>query len=151
MPGFANVHPLQPDHTIQGCLELLAKAETYLADITGMDRMSFQPAAGSHGEFAGLLLIKAYHEDRNDHRRKKIIVPDSAHGTNPASAALAGFDVVNIPSGPDGLVDIAALKDAVGDDTAGLMLTNPNTVGLFEKNILAITDIVHQAGGLVSL
>ncbi len=149
LPGFTNIHPLQPDDTVQGCLELLALTEKYLCAITGMDRMTLQPAAGSHGEFTGLLLIKSYHKDRNDEKRKVILVPDSAHGTNPASAALAGFTVVNIPSNADGLVDIGALKAAVGEDTAGLMLTNPNTVGLFEKNILEITDIVHKAGGLV--
>lgn len=113
-----------------------------------MDAMTFQPAAGAHGEFTGLLLIKAYHTHRNDTARTKIIVPDSAHGTNPASAVMAGFTVVNIPSGPDGCVDVEALRQAVGADTAGLMLTNPNTVGIFDKNILEITKIVHDAGGL---
>ncbi len=149
LPGFTNIHPLQPDDTVQGCLEVLALTEKYLCSITGMDRMTLQPAAGSHGEFTGLLLIKSYHQDRNDEKRKVILVPDSAHGTNPASAALAGFTVVNIPSDANGLVDIGALKSAVGEDTAGLMLTNPNTVGLFDKNILEITDIIHKAGGLV--
>lgn len=110
--------------------------------------MTFQPAAGAHGEFTGLLLIKAYHKHRGDQKRTKIIVPDSAHGTNPASATMAGFTVVSIPSREDGCVDLEKLKAAVGDDTAGLMLTNPNTVGLFDKNILEITRIVHDAGGL---
>lgn len=113
-----------------------------------MDAMIFQPAAGAHGEFTGLLLIKAYHVHRGDAARTKIIVPDSAHGTNPASAVMAGFTVVNIPSSPDGCVDVEALRAAVGPDTAGLMLTNPNTVGIFDKNILEITKIVHDAGGL---
>ena len=148
LPGFAQVHPLQPRETVEGCLEVLALAEKYLCAITGMDRMTFQPAAGAHGEFTGLLLIKQYHTLRGDGKRNKILVPDSAHGTNPASAAMAGFQVVNIPSSPDGCVDLEALRQAVGDDTAGLMLTNPNTVGLFDKNILEITRIVHQAGGL---
>lgn len=149
LPGFTDIHPLQPAETAQGCLELLALAERDFCEITAMDRMSFQPAAGSHGEFTGLLLIKAYHHERGDHQRTKIIVPDSAHGTNPASATMAGFTVVNIASGEDGLVDLAALKAAIGGDTAGLMLTNPNTVGLFEKDILEITRLVHEAGGLV--
>ena len=113
-----------------------------------MDGMTFQPAAGAHGEFTGLLLIKAYHTHRQDTARTKIIVPDSAHGTNPASAVMAGYTVVNIPSGADGCVDVEALRAAVGPDTAGLMLTNPNTVGIFDKNILEITKIVHEAGGL---
>ena len=110
--------------------------------------MTFQPAAGAHGEFTGVLLIKQYHDVRGDHQRTKIIVPDSAHGTNPATAAMCGYQVVNIPSGADGCVDLDALRAAVGPDTAGLMLTNPNTVGIFDKNILEITKIVHDAGGL---
>lgn len=146
--GFLKVHPLQSDETVQGCLEVLARAEQYLCEITGMDAMTFQPAAGAHGEFTGMLLIKAYHASRGDEKRTKIIVPDSAHGTNPASASMAGFTIVNIPSREDGCVDLEKLKAAVGDDTAGLMLTNPNTVGLFDKNILDITRIVHEAGGL---
>ena len=113
-----------------------------------MDAMTFQPAAGAHGEFTGLLLIRAYHESRGDVKRTKIIVPDSAHGTNPASATMAGYQVINIPSTKEGCVDLEALRAAVGEDTAGLMLTNPNTVGLFDKNILEITRIVHESGGL---
>lgn len=148
LPGFTDIHPLQPAHTAQGCLRVLKSAEKMLCEITGMDGMVFQPAAGAHGEFTGLLLIKAYHRSRGDKKRTRIIVPDSAHGTNPASAAMAGFQVVNIPSAPDGCVDLKALKQAAGDDTAGLMLTNPNTLGLFDKNILEITRIVHGAGGL---
>ena len=148
LPGFAGVHPLQPAKTAEGCQEVLSLSETLLCEITGMDAMTFQPAAGAHGEFTGLLLIKAYHQDRGDAARTKIIVPDSAHGTNPASAAMAGYQVVNIPSAPDGCVDLEALRAAVGPDTAGLMLTNPNTVGLFDPNILEITQIVHEAGGL---
>lgn len=148
LPGFTEVHPLQPEHTVQGCLEVIGTIEKYLCEITRMDRMTMQPAAGSHGEFTGLLLIKAYHESRGDTKRTKIIVPDSAHGTNPASAAMAGYSVVSVPSGPDGCVDIEKLKEAAGDDVAGLMLTNPNTVGLFDKNILEITEIIHQCGGL---
>ncbi len=148
LPGFTGVHPLQPLGTAEGCLEALGLAGEYLCEITGMDAMTFQPAAGAHGEFTGMLMIKAWHRSRGDSARTKIIVPDSAHGTNPASAAMAGFTVVNIPSGEDGCVDLAALRAAVGPDTAGLMLTNPNTVGLFDKNILEITEIVRRAGGL---
>ncbi len=148
LPGFTGIHPLQPVGTVQGCLDVLKRAQELLCEITGMDDMTMQPAAGAHGEFTGLLLIKAYHESRGDKKRTKIIVPDSAHGTNPASAVMAGFEVVNIPSGADGCVDLDKLREAVGDDTAGLMLTNPNTVGLFDRNILEITSIVHKAGGL---
>ena len=148
LPGFTGVHPLQPEETVQGCLEVLVKAEELLCEITGMDQMTFQPAAGAHGEFTGLLLIKAYHHSRGDEKRTKIIVPDSVHGTNPASATMAGYSVVSIPSREDGCVDLDKLKEAVGEDTAGLMLTNPNTVGLFDKNILEITRIVHDGGGL---
>lgn len=148
LPGFTQIHPLQPEHSVQGCLEVLKKSEEYLCEITGMDGMTFQPAAGAHGEFTGLMLIKAYHESRGDEKRTKIIVPDSAHGTNPASATMAGYKVVSIASAPDGGVDLEALKAACGEYTAGLMLTNPNTVGLFDKNILKITEIVHECGGL---
>ena len=148
LPGFTQVHPLQPAETVQGCLEALALAEQYLCEITGMDAMSFQPCAGAHGEFTGLLLIKRYHDLRGDTKRTKIIVPDSAHGTNPASAAMLGYQVVSIASDANGCVDLDRLRAAVGPDTAGLMLTNPNTVGLFDRNILAITEIVHAAGGL---
>lgn len=148
LPEFTNIHPLQPEDTMEGCIEVMNLTKKYLCEITGMDDMTLQPAAGAHGEFTGLLLIKAYHESRGDFKRKKIIVPDSAHGTNPASAVMAGFTVVSIKSGEDGLVDLDKLREAVGDDTAGLMLTNPNTVGLFDKNILEITKIVHEAGAL---
>lgn len=148
LPGFARIHPLQPEETVQGCLHVLHDAERVFCEITGMDAMTFQPAAGAHGEFTGLLLIRAYHESRGDVKRTKIIVPDSAHGTNPASATMAGYQVINIPSTKEGCVDLEALKAAVGEDTAGLMLTNPNTVGLFDKNILEITRIVHESGGL---
>lgn len=148
LSGFTDIHPLQPEHTVQGSLAVMQVAEKYLCEITGMDNMDFQPAAGAHGEFTGLKLIWAYHQYRNDTKRDKIIVPDSAHGTNPASAAMAGFTVINVPSTEDGLVDVEALRLAVGEDTAGFMLTNPNTVGLFEKDILEITSIIHEAGGL---
>ncbi len=148
LPGFTQIHPLAPDHTVEGCKEALDTAKAYLCEITGMDDMTFQPAAGAHGEFTGVLLIKQYHDARGDSKRKKIIVPDSAHGTNPATAAMCGYDVVNIPSAPNGCVDLEALKAVLGEDTAGLMLTNPNTVGIFDENILEITRLVHEAGGL---
>ncbi|MDL2214104.1 aminomethyl-transferring glycine dehydrogenase subunit GcvPB [Clostridia bacterium OttesenSCG-928-O13] len=149
LPGFTDIHPLQPDNTVQGALEVLHLAEKYLGEITGMDAMTFQPAAGAHGELTGVMLIKKYHQSKGDFGRTKIIVPDSAHGTNPATAVMCGMTVINIPSGEDGCVDLDKLREAVGKDTAGLMLTNPNTLGIFEKDILEITKIVHDAGGLV--
>ena len=148
LPGFTGVHPLQPTSTVQGCIEALTLAEKLLCEITGMDAMTFQPAAGAHGEFTGIMLIKAWHDSKFAEGRNKIIVPDSAHGTNPATAAMTGYEVINIPSGPDGCVDLDALRASVGADTAALMLTNPNTVGLFEKDIAEITRLVHKAGGL---
>lgn len=148
LEGFAAVHPLQPEHTVQGSLEVIQTLEKYLCEITGMDRLTLQPAAGAHGEFTGLLLMKAYHHARGDQKRTKIIVPDSAHGTNPASASMCGFKIVNVESGPDGCVDLEKLATVCDDEVAGLMLTNPNTVGLFDKNITAITNMVHECGGL---
>ena len=148
LPGFTQLHPLQPVETAQGALEALHVLGSELGEIFGMDAVTFQPAAGAHGEFTGVLLIKAYHTDRGDTARTKIIVPDSAHGTNPATAAMCGYQVVNIASGPDGCVDLDALRAVLGEDTAGLMLTNPNTVGIFDHNILEITRLVHEAGGL---
>ena len=148
LPGFTNIHPLAPAHTVSGCREVLDTAAQYLCRIAGMDGMTFQPAAGAHGEFTGVLLIKQYHDARGDSKRTKIIVPDSAHGTNPATAAMCGYQVVNIPSAPNGCVDLEALRAVLGEDTAGLMLTNPNTVGIFDENILEITRLVHEAGGL---
>ncbi len=148
LPGFASIHPLQPEETVQGCLEALDLAAQYLCEITGMDDMTFQPAAGAHGELTGLMLIKKYHQANGHEGRVNILVPDSAHGTNPASATMAGFHVVSIPSLPNGCVDIEALRQAADEHTAGLMLTNPNTVGLFDPNITEITEIVHKSGGL---
>ena len=148
LPGFTGVHPLAPAYATEGCVEALDTARELLCEITGMDDMTFQPAAGAHGEFTGVLLIKQYHDARGDKKRTKIIVPDSAHGTNPATAAMCGYQIVNIPSAPNGCVDLDALKKVLGEDTAGLMLTNPNTVGIFDENILEITRLVHEAGGL---
>lgn len=148
MKEFTEIHPLQSEETVQGALEALYTTQHLLADITGMDEATLQPAAGAHGEYTGLLLIRAYHLAKGDTKRTKIIVPDSAHGTNPASATMAGFSVVPVKSNDQGGVDLEALREAVGDDTAGLMLTNPNTLGIFDPNILEITKIVHDAGGL---
>lgn len=147
--GFANIHPLQPQATVQGALELMYELDGMLSEISGMDRVSLQPAAGAHGELTGLMIIKAYHENRGDKKRNKIIVPDSAHGTNPASAAVAGFEIVEIESDEHGAVDLDKLKAVLNDDIAGLMLTNPSTLGLFETNIKQIADLVHEAGGLL--
>ena len=149
LKGFVSVHPYQPYETIQGCLEVLYKTSEMLAEITGMSKFSLQPAAGAHGELTGLMIIKAFHKYNGNVNRKKILVPDSSHGTNPASAALAGFNVVQIKSNKDGNVDIDDLKLHVSDDVAGLMLTNPNTLGLFENQIKEIADIIHEAGGLL--
>ncbi len=149
LDGFKNIHPLQSEETVQGALKLMYELDKALCEIAGMDKMTLQPAAGAHGEFTGLTLIKAYHENRGDTKRTKIIVPDSAHGTNPASAIMAGFDTIEIKSTKDGLVDIESLKAALSDEVAGLMLTNPNTLGLFEKDIKEIADLVHGCGGLL--
>lgn len=149
LDGFAKVHPYQPEETVQGCLELLYNMDKMLAEITGMERVSLQPAAGAHGELAGLMIMKAYHEHRGETGRTKIVVPDSAHGTNPASAAVAGFDVIEVKSNARGGVDLEALKAVMSEEIAGLMLTNPSTLGLFEENIREIADIVHRAGGLL--
>jgi glycine dehydrogenase subunit 2 len=148
LPGFSRIHPLQPKDTVRGCREVLDRAKDLLCEITGMDDMTFQPAAGAHGEYTGLLLIKKYHELRGDSKRVRVLIPDSAHGTNPASAAMVGFTVTTIPSDKDGLVDLTAFRAALDDTVAGLMLTNPNTVGIFDANILEITRLVHEAGGL---
>ncbi|WP_276495653.1 aminomethyl-transferring glycine dehydrogenase subunit GcvPB [Acetobacterium wieringae] len=147
--GFTGVHPYQPEQTVQGCLEVLYQTDRMLAEITGMERVSLQPAAGAHGEMAGLMIIKAYHQHRGDTKRQKIVVPDSSHGTNPASAAVVGFDVIEVKSNPAGGVDLEALQAVMSDEIAGLMLTNPSTLGLFEENIVEIAKIVHQTGGLL--
>lgn len=147
--GFSAIHPYQPEKTAQGCLEILYSMDKMLSEITGMERVSLQPAAGAHGEMTGLMIMKAYHMYRGDLKRTKIVVPDSAHGTNPASAAMAGFNVIEVKSNDLGGVDIEALKAVMSDEIAGLMLTNPNTLGLFEENILEISEIVHKAGGLL--
>ena len=149
LKGFTKVHPLQSADTLSGCVKVCKMLSESLKEITGMDACTLQPAAGAHGEFTGLLLIKKYHESGGDFGRKKIIVPDSAHGTNPASAAMAGFEVVEVKSNSEKGVDVEQLRQIVGEDTAALMLTNPTTLGLFEKNIVEIADIIHKAGGLL--
>lgn len=149
MEGFSQVHPLQDPKSVQGSLEVIYRMDRLLSEILGMERVTLQPAAGAQGEMTGLMIIKAYHMSRNDEKRVKIIVPDSSHGTNPASAALAGFEVVHIPSDDKGCVDLAALESVLDDTVAGLMLTNPNTLGLFEENILKISEMVHKCGGLL--
>lgn len=148
-PGFNLIHPYQPEATVQGALELMYNLQEQLQEITAMDKVTLQPAAGAHGELTGLTLIKAYHESNKDFNRKKVIVPDSAHGTNPASAVVAGFEPITVKSNQNGNVDVEALKEVVGQDTAALMLTNPNTIGLFEKDIIEIAKIVHDAGGML--
>ena len=149
LDGFSNIHPYQDESTVQGALKLMHSLSNMLCEITGMDDFSLQPAAGAHGELAGLMIIKEYHKKNGDQKRKNIIVPDSAHGTNPASAKVAGFDIVEIKSTKEGKVDLESLKKALNSQTAGLMLTNPNTLGIFEDDIEEISKLVHEAGGLL--
>ncbi|MEG0741381.1 MAG: aminomethyl-transferring glycine dehydrogenase subunit GcvPB [Clostridia bacterium] len=149
LSGFTDTHPLAPESATEGCRSVLRELEHDLCEVTGMDAFTLQPAAGAHGEFAGMLCIKAYHEARGDTKRTKILVPDSAHGTNPASAAMAGYEVVSVQSREDGCVDLEHLASLLSDEIAGIMLTNPNTLGLFEKDILKISDMIHGAGGLL--
>lgn len=149
MDGFSNIHPLQEIETVQGALELLYNLELHLSEITGMDAITLQPAAGAQGELAAILLFKAYHEANGEgDKRRVIIVPDSAHGTNPATATVAGYDTIEIPSTKEGIVDVEGLKAVMDDTIAGIMLTNPNTAGLYERDIRQIVEIVHEAGGL---
>ncbi len=150
LPTIGMIHPYQDGSTVQGILEILYRLEGWLAELTGTDEVCLQPAAGAHGEFLGALIIRAYHKFNGEaDKRREMLIPDSAHGTNPASAAMAGFNVVVVPSDEDGCVDVEALKAAVSEKTAGLMLTNPNTLGVFEKNIEEIAKIIHEAGGLL--
>lgn len=149
LSGFSQIHPYQPEELTQGALGLMFELQEDLAAITGMDAFSLQPAAGAHGEMTGILIIKAYHEHQQDYKRKKVIVPDSAHGTNPATAAMAGYEIVQVPSNERGGVDLEALRQVVNEEVAALMLTNPNTLGLFDENILEIAKIIHDVGGLI--
>jgi len=149
LPGFSEAHPLLSEELCQGSLELLYRLQTALAELSGFQAVSLQPAAGAQGELAGVLMIRAYHLDRGDRKRTRILIPDSAHGTNPASVSMAGFTAEQIPSDKRGNVDLAVLRERCDDTVAGLMITNPNTLGLFEEQIEEVTAIVHQAGGLV--
>lgn len=149
LPGFRDAHPLARADKMQGSLAVIDTLSAYLAEITGMDAVTLQPAAGAHGEFTAMLMVKKYHLSRGDKARTKVLIPDSAHGTNPASAAIAGFEVVTVRSGADGCVDLADLSLKAGEDTAALMLTNPNTLGKFEKKVTDIARIVHDAGALM--
>ena len=149
LPGFQDIHPLQPPETAEGCLELINLCRRYFCEITGMDDMTMQPAAGAQGEFTGLMLIRAYFQSRGESKRTRVLVPDSAHGTNPASAVMAGFTTVTIPSNAQGNVDVEALKRALNEETAAIMMTNPNTLGLFERDIVSIANMAHEAGALL--
>ena len=148
LDGFANLHPLQDDEDSQGSLKLMHNLQEALKTVTGMDAMTLQPAAGAHGELCGMMIVKKYFETIGQNR-KNVIIPDSAHGTNPASAAMCGFNIVEIKSNEKGLVDLDALKEVLDENTAAIMLTNPNTLGLFEEDILEISKLVHEAGGLL--
>ena len=148
-PAFANLHPAQPADTCQGALAVLYGLQKALSEISGLHEFTLNPFAGAQGELVGLMIIRAYHQARNDSKRIKVIVPDSAHGTNPASAAVCGLDVVEVKSTPQGTVDTEHLKQLLGDDVAAMMMTNPNTLGLFEKDIPAITKMIHDCGGLM--
>jgi len=149
LPGFAHLHPLQSEESAQGALQVMYEVQRYLCTISGMDAATLQPAAGAHGELTGMLMIRAYLRSRGEQHRNRVLVPDSAHGTNPATARMAGFEVTNVPSDERGGVDVVALEGLLDDHTAGLMLTNPNTLGLFDENILRVTDLVHRAGGQI--
>ena len=149
LPGFTQIHPLQPEATVQGAIKLMWELQKLLAAITGLPGVSLAPMAGAEGELAGMLMTRAYHLERGDTRRKNVLIPDSAHGTNPASAAMAGFTVVTLPSDRDGNTDLDALRAAADDDLAGLMITLPSTLGLFDSNIEEVTRIVRDAGGIV--
>ena len=149
LPGFAAIHPLQPSEQSQGALELLYLLQGFLGEITGLTGVSLAPLAGAHGELAGMLMIRAYHLARGEGGRRKVAIPDSAHGTNPASAAMAGFDVVELPSDKHGNVDLEALHEVAGPELAGVMITLPSTLGLFDTKIVEVCRVVHQAGGLV--
>lgn len=149
LPGFALSHPLQPEDTVQGNLYLMYTLQEWLKEIVGLAGVTLQPAAGAHGELTGVLIIQKYHADRGDTQRTRILIPDSAHGTNPATSAMSGFEVVHLPSDARGNVDLVALKSLCDERLAGIMLTNPNTLGLFDENVTQVIELVHAAGGLV--
>lgn len=149
LPEFSSLHPLQDEKSVQGALELYYNLQKMLADIAGLEEFTLNPFAGAHGELTGLMVMKKYHEARGDHKRTKVIVPDSAHGTNPASAMVAGLEVVEVKSKPNGSIDVEDLKPLLDDTVAGIMMTNPNTLGMFETEITEIAKLVHEAGGLL--
>lgn len=149
LEGFVNLHPLQDDEDAQGALELMYNLQEELKKITGMDAVTLQPAAGAHGEFTGMMVIKKYFEVKGETKRKKVIVPDSAHGTNPASAKMCGFDIVEVKSNSKGQVDVESLKSLLDDEVAAIMMTNPNTLGIFEENVLEISKLMHDNGSLL--
>lgn len=149
MPGFMNIHPYQDELSAQGALLLMYEMQQYLGEIAGLPGVTLQPAAGAHGEFTGMLIIRAYHLARGDTKRTKVIIPDSAHGTNPATSAMGGYEVVEVKSDARGNVDLAALRAIADDATVGIMLTNPNTLGLFDENVRSVCEIIHGCGGLV--
>ncbi len=149
LPGLAQIHPYQEADSVQGALQLMFELEQYLGEITGLPGVTLQPAAGAQGELTGILVIRAYHMARGDHKRCQVLVPDSAHGTNPATSSMSGYQVVQVKSDARGNVDLEELRKLVGPETVGLMLTNPNTLGLYDEHVQEICDIVHRAGGLV--
>lgn len=149
MPQFNNIHPLQSEDSIQGALELYYNLQVALSNIAGFEEFTLNPYAGAHGELTGLMVLRQYHQSRGDHKRTKIIIPNSAHGTNPASAMVAGLEVVEVKSKPNGSVDVEDLKPLLDDTIAGIMMTNPNTLGMFEVEIMEIAKLVHEAGGLL--
>jgi len=149
LPGFTFTHPLQDPDTAQGNLALMYSLQEWLSEIGGFAAVSLQPAAGAHGELTGILIIRAYHKDRGDEKRTKILVPDSAHGTNPATTTMSGMEVIEIPSDERGNVDLASLRGHCDESVAGLMLTNPNTLGLFEEQVGEVIELIHGCGGLV--
>lgn len=147
--AFTALHPLQPENTCQGALEVYYNLQKSLAAITGLEEFTLNPFAGAHGELTGLMIIRAWHESRGDHKRVKVIIPDSAHGTNPASAAVCGLEIVEVKSTAEGIVDVNDLRGLLDDTVAAMMMTNPNTLGLFEKEIPEIAKLVHECGGLM--
>jgi len=149
LPSATDIHPLQDESTVQGALQMMYELQEMLAEIGGVEEVSLQPSAGAHGEHTGMLIVHKFHEGNGDTERKQVILPDTAHGTNPASAAMLGYEVVEIKSGEDGCVDVEALKSAVSKKTAAFMLTNPNTLGIFEKDVCEIAEVIHDAGALL--
>lgn len=149
LSGFIDVHPLQPEETVQGALKLMYTLQTWLAEIGGFDAATLQPAAGAHGELTGILIMRAWHLHRGQHQRTRVIIPDSAHGTNPATSAMAGMEVISVATDSKGNIELESLRKVCDETTAGIMITNPNTLGLFDQNYKEVIDLVHNAGGLV--